>query len=238
MGFFLDDNPICPVREGCQSVNKSTLKPINGWMFVSKHKSLGFSLGFFVILVTRAAMTPRSTTAPTATSWILRSTQRATALRCLCWGCSPWAASMVPLETTDRTSRRCHSWQRRCKFKVPKHATVQQHWVFSYFQPWCRGMLIICRTVSAEKCGHIVSVSHMHTSLFTQRGPLVVKHGCGQPVRSTPKQPARTFETWLASMPNYPSYCGGGESKDTLSCTPCWKVEGKHLTNLACPTKL
>lgn len=77
--FFWDDNPICPVREGCQSVNKSTLKPINGWMFVSKHKSLGFYLGFFVILVTRAAMTPPSTTAPTATSWTLRSTQRATA---------------------------------------------------------------------------------------------------------------------------------------------------------------
>ena len=52
----------------------------------------------------RAAMTPPSTTAPTATSWTLRSTQRATAL---CWGCSPWAVSMVLLETTDRTSSLC-----------------------------------------------------------------------------------------------------------------------------------
>ena len=125
-------------------------------MFVSKHKSLGFYLGFFVILVTRAAMTPPSTTAPTATSWILRSTQRATAL---CWGCSPWAVSMVLLETTDRISRRCHSWQRRCRFKVPKHATTLGVFVVSAMVSWHANHLQNC--FSSKMWSHSVTYAHI-----------------------------------------------------------------------------
>ena len=60
-----------------------------------------------------------------------------------------------------------------------------------------------------------------------------MKHGCGQPVRSAPKQPEQTFETWLASMADFPSSCGGGKSKDShFLYAICWK-EGKHSTTLA-----